>query len=69
MLSAIEAIKSGQLVFHATLIHRVPKSTLYDRISGTKIHGKKPGPDPYLTSTEEKGVFDRSLNMENLGVT
>ena len=46
MLSAMEVVKSGQSVFHATLIYRVPNSTLHDRISGRSIHGKKPGPDP-----------------------
>ena len=50
MLSAMEVVKSGQSVFHATLIYRVPNSTLHDRISGRSIHGKKPGPDPYLTN-------------------
>jgi len=31
----------------------VPKSTLYDRVTGRVTHGRKPGPNPYLTKAEE----------------
>ena len=65
--SAMEAVKSGQSVFRAALTYGVPKSTLHDRISGRSIHGKKPGPDPYLTSTEEKSLSEFLKEVASVG--
>jgi len=59
MEDGMAAVKNGQMtVFHAANIYKVPKSTLHDRISGKVRHGDKPGPKPYLSSTEEKELAD-----------
>ena len=63
----MEAVKSGQSVFRAAVNYGVPKSTLHDRISGRSIHGKKPGPEPYLTLTEEKSLSDFLKEVASVG--
>ena len=67
MLSAIETVKFGQSVFHAALVHGVPKSTLHDMMSGRIVHGKKPGPEPYLTSAEEKALSEFLTEVSSVG--
>lgn len=59
MTAAIKAVKSGGGVNQAARDHGVPKTTLKDRLCGRVEHGTKPGPKPYLSSTEEKelGTF------------
>ena len=54
MLVAIEAVKNGTAILQAAREHGVPRTTLYDRISGRVIHGTKPGPRNYLAPAEEK---------------
>jgi len=55
MEDAMATVKNGQMtVFRAANAYNVPKSTLHDWISGKVRHGDKPGPKPYLSSTEEK---------------
>jgi len=50
----MEAVKSGEMgVNRAALEHRVPRTSLKDRISGKMKHGKNPGPSPFLTNEEE----------------
>ena len=41
------------------LDHRVPSTTLNNRINGKVQHGLKPGPRPFLNRTEDRklGVF------------
>ena len=34
--------------------HGIPRSTLYDRISGKVKHGDKPGPKQSFSATEEE---------------
>ena len=53
MDAALQAVKDGQTVTAAAKQHGVPKSTLYDRVTGRVTHGRKPGPNPYLTKAEE----------------
>ena len=55
----MKAVKDGGGVNRAAHDHGVPSSTLKDRLSGKVVHGTKPGPKPYLNSTEEKelGTF------------
>ena len=53
MTAALEAVKKGESISQAAREHGVPKTTLYDRVSGRVVHGSKPGPKPYLTSKEE----------------
>jgi len=45
----------------------VPKSTLHDRISGKVRRGDKPGPKPYLSSTEEKELADFLVDVAKVG--
>jgi len=53
------AVANGQLtVFRTAQVYNVPKSTLHDRVSGKVRNGDKPGPNPYLSSTEEKELAD-----------
>ena len=53
MTAALEAVKKGQSISQAACDHGVPKTTMYDRVSGRIAHSSKPGPKPYLTSNEE----------------
>jgi len=48
--------------------HGVPCSTLKDRLSGRVIHGTKPGPKPYLTTTEEEELKGHLINAANMGL-
>ena len=52
----------------AAIIHRVPRSTLKDRLSGHIIHGHKPGPDPYLNVEEEKELSSHLIEAANIGM-
>ena len=59
MEDAIAAVKNGQMkVIRAAKVYSVPQSTLHDLVSGKVKHGDKPGPKPYLSSTEEKELAD-----------
>ena len=53
MIAAMNAVKGGGHIKRAAKEHGVPVGTLRDRISGRVVHGTKPGPGPYLSSTEE----------------
>ena len=54
MKAALEAVKEGQSISQAARDHGVPKTTLYDRVSGRVVHGSKPGPQPYLSRFLER---------------
>ena len=47
-------------------MYGVPKSTLYDRISGRVQHGKIPGPSPYLDPTEEQKLAGHFISMAKI---
>ena len=54
MKAALESvIKDGLSQNRAADLHGVPRSTLKDRLSGRVIHGTNPGPQSYLSSSEE----------------
>ena len=53
MVAALQAVKDGEGVTAAAKLHGVPKLTLYDRVTGSVAHGRKPGPAPYVTKAEE----------------
>lgn len=59
MEAAIKAVHSGSGINKAAHEHGVPRTTLKDRLSGKVVHGRKPGPQQYLNSTEERelGLF------------
>ena len=51
----------------AAMMHGVPCSTLKDRLSGRVIHGRKPGPKPYLNVDEEQELADHLITASNIG--
>jgi len=53
MEQAMEAVKKGFSVKRAAEVHKVPRTTLQDRVLGKVIHGTRPGPQPYLNKEEE----------------
>ena len=53
MKATLEAVKEGQSISQAARDHGVPKTTLYDRVSGRVVHGSKLGPQHYLNGQEE----------------
>ena len=49
----MEAVQKGCNVKRAAEVYEVPRTTLQDRVLGKVVHGKKPGPQPYLNKEEE----------------
>ena len=54
MTTAIKAVQEGRSISQAARDHGIPKTTLYDRVSGRVTHGTNPGPQPYLNNQEEE---------------
>ena len=71
MVAAIKAVQEGCTVSESARDHDVPKTTLYDRVSGRVTHGNKPGPRPYLTSEEEQelGTYLKHCSKVGYGKT
>ena len=67
MAAAISAVKNGMTIKRAAEEHRVPPSTLRDRVNGRVVHGTKPGPRPYLSLDEEKELGSFLKSCANLG--
>lgn len=68
MVAAMECAKSGQMsIYRSAEAHGVPRSTLKDRLSGRVQHGRKPGPAPYLSPTEEKDLCSYFLSSADVG--
>ena len=61
MNSAIEAVNGGIKVFSAAHEYNVLRMTLQDQISGRVVHGRNPGPQPYLSRTEESSKLLKFL--------
>ena len=53
MVDAMKAVEDGMSVAKAARKHKVPTTTLKDRVSGNVVHGVRPGPEPYLNHDEE----------------
>ena len=51
--ATLKAVENGQSVSGAARDYGIPKTTLFDHVSGRVIHGVKPGPRPYLSPREE----------------
>ena len=58
MVVAMNAVRKGCSVNRAAVEHRVPRTTLQDRISGKVQHGIRPGPKPYLNKLEEGNLVE-----------
>ena len=54
MKAAMKAVESGSGINKAARDHGVPSTTLKDRINGKVEHGRKPGPQSYLSNFEER---------------
>lgn len=68
MLAAINSVvEDGLSQNRAANLHGVPRSTLKDRIAGRVIHGTKPGPKPYLSSTEETELAEFLVDAAKIG--
>ena len=53
----MEAVRKGPISINkAALLHRVPPTTLKDRLSGRVAHGTKSGPVRYLDDEEEHAL-------------
>ena len=68
MLCAIETAQSGQVSANQPARqHRVPPSTLKDRLSGRVLHGAKPGPRPHMGPSEEKELSEYLIASAKVG--
>ena len=67
MLSALEAVKTGEPILRAARIYGVPRATLQDRIHGRVTHGTNPGPKPYLSRLEEKELSNFVVDVAKAG--
>ena len=55
------------LLIRQLFLYGVPKSTLKDRLSGRVLHGRNPGPRPYLDSSEENELADFLVSSAECG--
>ena len=68
MLLAMQAVKNGSTsITRAAKLHGVPRQTLQDRVSGRVQHGVRPGPKPYLSSTEENDLAGFLVDASKVG--
>ena len=55
MDKAITSVERGEVsIRKASVLFHVPRSTLYDRLTGKVAFEAKPGPTPYLSMQEEE---------------
>lgn len=68
MKAAIDAVKSGKSgVNRAAIDHRVPSTTLKDRLSGRVKEGTNPGPRRYLDKEQETELSAFVKNCAAIG--
>ena len=67
MLAAFEAVKKGLPVRKAATQFGVPRTTLQDRVRGRVVHGKNPGPKPFLVPSEEKELSQFLVDVAQAG--
>ena len=67
MTRAMKAVQEGQSISQAARVFGVPKTTLYDRVSGRVQHGTNPGPQSYLNSKEEKELSSYLKHCARVG--
>ena len=63
----MSAVKGGASIKRTAEEHRIPESTLCDRISGCVVHGTKPGPKKYLSNEEEAELSSFLKTCSNIG--
>jgi transposase-like protein len=56
MTAAIKAVQEGQSISQAARDHGVPKTMLYDRVSGRVTHGTNPGPNLTLIAKRKRSL-------------
>ena len=54
LMNAMVAVERGVSLRRASEMYRVPKSMLYDHVTGKVSFGARSGPDPYLSVEEEE---------------
>ena len=67
MLAALEAANKGVPVRRAATQYGVPRSTLQDRVLGKVVHGRNPGPKPYLVPAEENELSQFLVDVAQVG--
>ena len=67
MVSAIEAVNGGMSMLWAATLYVVPRTTLQDCVKWRVNHGDKPGPNTYLTSTEEEELASVLMEVSKIG--
>ena len=67
MKDAIDSVIDVMSANRAADLHGFPLSTLKDRIGGKVIHGRNPGPKPYLYSEEERELAGYLIKASNIG--
>ena len=67
MQNALKAVDKGESIRRAAELYNVPRSTLYDRVSGKVMHGARSGPQPYLSVEEEEELTNFLLETAKIG--
>ena len=67
MQKAARAVEEGLSLRKAAELYEVPKSTLYDRVTGRTKFGAKSGPEGYLTAVEEAELLNFLLRCSDIG--
>ena len=67
LMNAMTAVEQGVSLRRAAEMYRVPKSTLYDHVSGKVAFGARSGPDPYLSIEEEEELFSFLIQVAKIG--
>ena len=66
MLAALQAVKDGEGVNRAAILHGILPSMLKDRLSSRVVHGVNPGPNRYLDDNEEKLLAEHLVEAAKL---
>ncbi len=59
--------RDGVSIRRAAITYGLPKSTLYDHVSGKVSRLAKPGPKPYLSEEEEEGLVNFLVKCAQIG--
>ena len=66
MANAMKAVEDGSSIASAARLHKVPRTTLQDRMLGN-VHGTKPGAKPYVNREEEKELAEFIVESASVG--